>query len=414
MNSLFVASRTRHLGRLPHAFLSFAVLAGVLIPPPTGHSGETLYASAALNASIEDNVYRSSTGREANAAQLFAEAGRRFAFHGSSEAVIFYNGSTYYFPSISSLNLAVHGAGITISSPLGSSMEIAGTVRGDFRRGSGDYSDLNFNQLDLSTEWTRMSTWGSFGAAFEVRMRGYAVTGPGYTAYEPAVFVAGRLGRAQWRIDAGFGHKSLDPSVVSTQVTDGGGMMGGGGMHGIGGMGDMTIQIQTVPQASVERGSIALTVSRPLGPQMGMRLGATYGRVLSGVSPYFPGLDILQNGYAIERFDDAYSFQGWSGEARLTRLLPLHSQLVLIAIYRSLDYPGRPAMDKTGKPLDPFLERADREGIAQLKLAKALAARGPFERLAVTASFTYYRNSSNDQYYRATDRMWLLGFEFRL
>lgn len=374
-------------------------------------AGEKYFATAGLAAAIEDNIYRTSSKESATGARLSAGAGRRFEAGASGEGRVYYNGSIFYVPSIGDLNLTVHELGFGVDRPLGDSLKMHAGAQAGFRRGSASYRELDYSQLQVSGGLGYQRASGlEFGLDYALRARDYSRTGPGYTAHEPAVSAAGTLGQARWRLDVEFGYKSLESGVVETDPP----MMGNQGHHHHGGGFGMTPRVQTVPQPSVQRAALTVTGSRPLGRSTGLRVVASVSRILKGVSPYFPGLDPLQNAYSFERFDDYYSFDGWTIEGRITRVLPMDSTLRLQGNYRRLSYPGRPTLDAQGQPTEPFTERLDRESVLTVRLSKAITGITHVERLALTASFTYYRNASNDGYFRASDRLWLLGFELGL
>lgn len=381
----------------------WVILAAAVCP-----AAENWFATAGLSAAIEDNVYRTSRGEPANAARLVAGAGRRFSPREGWKGTLDYNGSVFYFPSLGDLNLSFHDFGARLELPVSSSVRVHGGMQAGLRRGSAAYRELDYTQVEVigGAAYVRRSGL-ELGVDYTLRSRDYARTGPGYAAHEPALYAAGAMGRLRWRVDLEAGFKSLEPVVVQSPAT------GTTGHHHGGGFG-MNPQVQTVPQASVQRAAVLFTGSVPLGRSTGLRMGASMSRVLKGVSPYFPGLDLLQNGYSLERFDDSYSFEGWTLSGRLTRLLPLDSNVRLQADYRRLDYPGRPTLDVAGQPIEPFTQRSDKVTVIGLRFAKELPGLARIERLALTAGFTYYRNASNDAYFNSSDRLWTAGFEVGL
>lgn len=379
------------------------ILAAAVCP-----AAENWFATAGLSAAIEDNVYRTSRGEPANAARVVAGAGRRFSPREGWKGTLDYNGSFFYFPSLSDLNLAFHDFGARLELPVSGSVRVHGGLRAGLRRGSAVYRELDYTQVEVigGVVYARASGL-ELGIDYTLRSRDYSRTGPGYTAHEPAFYAAGAAGRLRWRIEAEAGFKNLEPVVVQSPST------GTTGHHHGGGFG-MNPRVQTVPQPSVQRAAVSFTGSVPLGGSTGLRLGASLSRVLKGVSPYFPGLDLLQNGYSLERFDDFYSFEGWTLTGRLTRLLPLDSNVRLQADYRRLDYPGRPTLGAGGEPIEPFTQRSDKVTVVGLRFAKEFPGLARVERLALTAGFTYYRNASNDAYFNSSDRLWTAGFEVGL
>lgn len=371
-------------------------------------SAEDWYATVGFSAAIEDNVYRTSRVQAGNAARVEVGGGRRFSPREGWRGTFDYDGSIFYFPSLGDLNLSSHEIGARLELPVSGSMRVYGGLLAGLRRGSAAYRELDYTQVEMAAGAAYMRSAGlELGFNYRLRSRHYARNGPGYAAHEPALYAAGALGRLRWRIDVKAGVKNLEPVVVEIPST------GMTGHHHGGGFG-INPRVQTVPQPSVQRAAVSFTGSAPLGRSTGLRIGTSVSRVLKGISPYFPGLDLLQNGYSLERFDDSYSFEGWTISGRVTHLLPLDSNVRIQVDYRRLGYRGRPTLDAAGQPIEPFVERSDKVTVIGLRFAKEIPGLERLDNFALTVGFTYYRNASNDAYFNTSDRLWTAGFEVGL
>jgi len=105
---------------------------------------------------------------------------------------------------------------------------------------------------------------------------------------------------------------------------------------------------------------------------------------------------------------DRYDYSGHEWNTRLTQLVPLGARLILEGGYESQRFDGQPALDESGDPVSPAVERLDR-----------IAFGGATLEVPVTASFDmslgyqYEQARSNDAYYDYDGRkIWSLNLKY--
>ncbi len=347
-----------------------------------------------------------------------------FYDHSNSKggARLLYEGSAFLFNEFTTRQYHYHNLGITGNRSMGESGPVLlWGIRGGKRYNKDEYKyyDYKHAQGYLNLRFDGNGIW-VLGAL--VRFQDYEELSQ-FSFWETQGFIRGSfflktrttiIGRMQ----AGF--KKFTESLISEEIileTVSGGMPGNG--HGQGRNNNQSGNEQTltrIMQVESSRDGVfqwigSLRLAQSIGVKTGLAIEGTIhrnpkggSRVLSGQDSGYETNDIL--------FDDPYSYNSDKISLELTQMLPWNTQLKLGA-ESSLKRYDRPAYDLEGSPIEELLRR-DTLKTGWISIRKTIPLKGFVKGLIVFLYYNQINNTSNDEFFKYTNRMTGLGCNFSL
>jgi hypothetical protein len=230
--------------------------------------------------------------------------------------------------------------------------------------------------------------------------------------------------RTTLKAEAGWGYKyflhpflpePVEPAVETALLSAGGPAAGGGGMAsgGMGGgWGGQQYQGGSgfVPRYRSDGGgagmgnvSLSFLAAQGLGDDVGLSASFLRQWVVSGENPF---ASIEEFYYVQNPTSDAFSWEGYQVNGRITLELPWDISLKTGYTYSDRSFPGVESFDVDGLLLG--ITRSDRQNLVEARLQK------DFRRLTVFLSYSYIRNASNDPLFVWKSPFVTAGIEWRL
>lgn len=230
--------------------------------------------------------------------------------------------------------------------------------------------------------------------------------------------------RTTLKAEAGWGYKyflhpflpePLEPTVETALLSAGGPGSGNGSMASSGmggGWGGQRYEggYGFVPRYSSEGGgagignvSLSLLAAQGLGDAVGLSASFLRQWIVTGENPF---VSIEEFYYVQNPTADAFSWEGYQVNGRVTLELPWSLSLKTGYTYSDRSFPGVESLDVEGIPLG--ITRTDRQNLVEARLQK------DFRRLTVFLSYSYIHNTSTDPLFVWRSPFFTAGIEWRL
>jgi hypothetical protein len=230
--------------------------------------------------------------------------------------------------------------------------------------------------------------------------------------------------RTTLKAEGGWGYKyflhpflpePVEPAVQTALLSAGGagpgsggaasGGMGGGwgGQKYEGGYGFVPRYSSDGGGAGIGNVSLALLAAQGLGDAVGLSASFLRQWIVTGENPF---MSIEEFYYVQNPTSDAFSWEGYQVNGRITLELPWQLSLKAGYTYSDRSFPGVESLDVEGVPLG--ITRADRQNLVEARLQK------DFRRLTVFLSYSYIRNTSTDPLFVWQSPFFTAGVEWRL
>ena len=207
----------------------------------------------------------------------------------------------------------------------------------------------------------------------------------------------------------------LEPTVETALLSAGGPGSGNGSMASSGmggGWGGQRYEggYGFVPRYSSEGGgagignvSLSLLAAQGLGDAVGLSASFLRQWIVTGENPF---VSIEEFYYVQNPTADAFSWEGYQVNGRVTLELPWSLSLKTGYTYSDRSFPGVESLDVEGIPLG--ITRTDRQNLVEARLQK------DFRRLTVFLSYSYIHNTSTDPLFVWRSPFFTAGIEWRL
>ena len=157
------------------------------------------------------------------------------------------------------------------------------------------------------------------------------------------------------------------------------------------------------PRDLIGNVSLSLLAAQGLGDAVGLSASFLRQWIVTGENPF---VSIEEFYYVQNPTADAFSWEGYQVNGRVTLELPWSLSLKTGYTYSDSSFPGVESLDVEGIPLG--ITRTDRQNLVEARLQK------DFRRLTVFLSYSYIHNTSTDPLFVWRSPFFTAGIEWRL